>query len=114
MTPNCPQRTDSNVPPQSLLLMNSQVTLAHSTRFAERLLQDHPDSLTDQVDHGWALTIGGAPSDDVRAAAIAYVQQQQIDLRKENSELDDQAVELQSLALYCHALFSSSSFIYVE
>ncbi|WP_166820469.1 PSD1 and planctomycete cytochrome C domain-containing protein [Thalassoroseus pseudoceratinae] len=114
MTPNCEQRSDSNVAPQSLWFMNSQFVIDSSKHFAARLQSESPDDLKTQVINGWRLTFGSVPNGDDVEQAVAFVTLQQETFRDGSDQDSDDQAALEALASYCQALFSSSKFLYVE
>ena len=114
MTPNCDQRADSNVAPQSLWFMNSQFMVDSAKNFAMRLKTETPGDLKDQVAQGWELAFGSKPSENDVQQAIEFVTRQQQAFRESGEKPTEEQAHLQALASYCHALISSSKFLYVE
>ena len=114
MTPNCEQRADSNVAPQSLWFMNSQFVIDAANDFAARLQTESPGDLKAQVAKGWQLAFGSTPSETDVAAASEFVTLQQKTYRESTDNVSAEQAARQALASYCQALFSSSKFLYVD
>ncbi|MCA9067864.1 MAG: DUF1553 domain-containing protein, partial [Planctomycetaceae bacterium] len=114
MSPNCDQRADSNVAPQSLWFMNSQFVVDSSKDFATLLKAEAPGDLKAQVTQGWHLAFGSQPSENDVQQAIAFVTLQQKAFREAMEKATAEQANHQALASYCQALLSSSKFLYVE
>jgi hypothetical protein len=57
LTPNCVQRSVSNVAPQALLLMNSQFVIDHAERFADDLLRES-QTTPERLSQAWLRSFG--------------------------------------------------------
>lgn len=136
LAPNCEKRSASTVTPQSLFLMNNQVTLQLAERFAKRLIHEiGEEDVQQQVKRATELAFGIALSNEDIPAALQFVRAQReyfVSLRvaedaapKKESEKSKSASEAteslpvltpheQALALFCQALISSNQFLYVE
>ena len=113
MTPNCANRSTSNVAPQSLLMMNSDFALQYSRKFADRLIDSNKE-LAPQVSAGWQLAFGHAASSEEIAASVGFVNRQIEVIRATDSKAKPAEIHRKALATFCQALLSSNRFIYVE
>jgi hypothetical protein len=115
--PNCERRTSSTVPPQSLLMMNHEIVLAQSQRFAQRVAAEVGDDIAAQVRRAWQLAYGQPPSKADMSAALAVIEGQRqyfeplYAAAKEKPALNPSQ---QALAVFCQALLSSNRFLYVD
>ena len=104
MTPNCAQRSVSNVAPQPLMMMNSDFVLERAQRLAERVRNDVGSETEKQVQHAWMLVFNGPPTVEEIESAKTYLEQQA-------NTLDDQGDPLSTL---CHALISTNRLLYID
>ncbi|GAB4161336.1 MAG: PSD1 and planctomycete cytochrome C domain-containing protein [Planctomycetaceae bacterium] len=114
MEPNCEKRNSSTVTPQSLMLMNDETVLARSKDFAKRLTKEKNGKLPDMISHAWLLTFGRPVSAEQREAALNFLKMQQQEIAKSNPKLSKTQTREMALASFCHALFSSNGFLYVD
>ncbi len=120
MSPNCAVRTFTTVAPQSLMLMNDSFVVSTATHLAERLRREHAGNARAQVERGWRLLFGEAPSDTEMRDALLFLAEQSETLRaraaanppKKDAPAPDP--QLQALASLCQALLSTNRFLYVE
>jgi hypothetical protein len=117
LNPNCEQRSQSTVAPQSLLLMNSEFVLAQSRALAERIFAECTCDCSDErVRLAWRLALGREASDEQVAAAVEMMTAQEQEFSR--ADLADKALAAnpakQALASLCQALFSSNAFLYVD
>ncbi|MBC8356029.1 MAG: DUF1553 domain-containing protein [Planctomycetes bacterium] len=114
MTPNCERRNASNVAPQSLLFMNSDLVVKYSEHFAARVNREVGADLADQVKLAWQLAFSTLPSDRELARAVDYIQQQQQLFEESTTKPKESTAESLALSSFCQALLSSNRFLYVE
>jgi len=122
MSPNCERRTSSTVAPQALLMMNNDLVVRLSERFAQRVLAEAGEDSAAQVRHAWLLAFGRTADDASVVNAVAFLEAQ----RQNFAPAADAAAKSdaakppaltpgqQALALLCQALMSSNQFLYVE
>lgn len=128
MAPNCEKRTSSTVAPQALLMMNNDLVIRLSERFAQRVQTDAGDDPAAQVRLAWRLAFGRDANEAMTAEAVAFLEKQ----RQNFTPVETPAVtpaaappakpanpptltpNQQALALLCQALMSSNQFLYVE
>ncbi len=111
VSPNCTDRSTSNVGPQSLMLMNSQFMIEQATAMAKRLQAEFPDDLKSQVRRGWTLAYGRPPAAAALDGAVQYVEES-TKLQAENAKAADASTR--ALASYCQALLGSNRFLHIE
>lgn len=92
------KRNVSNVPAQSLVLMNSPFVSERAKAFAERLMRD-AGSAEERIDLAYRLAFGREPTSDERAA-----------LREIVAERDD----AEQWTVVCHALVNVKEFVFVR
>jgi hypothetical protein len=103
VAPNCERRVHSTSASQSLLMLNNPFVSQQAEVFAARLRTMSPDA-EQQLQLGWRLVYGRVPTEqDLQNAR---------DFLKDASA--DPAGADAALGLWCHALFCSSGFLYVE
>ncbi|MGV3607837.1 MAG: PSD1 and planctomycete cytochrome C domain-containing protein [Planctomycetaceae bacterium] len=128
LSPNCDRRNSSTVAPQSLLMMNNRMTIEFSEKFAARVLKESGDDIAAEAKRAWWLAFGREPSEAQVSKAAALIQAQRAYFEEQAAKaaaatpmpmpmpgtpapLDPKT---QALAVYCQALLSSNSFLYVD
>jgi mono/diheme cytochrome c family protein len=120
LSPNCDRRSVSTVAPQALLMMNNRQTVLMAEHFARRLVKEHPNDPTGQAGLGWLLAFGGTPSSEQLQQAVDLITTRRAAIEEANQATSEEAKpsaldgEVESVALYCQALFSSNRFLYVD
>jgi hypothetical protein len=115
--PNCERRTSSTVPPQSLLMMNHDIVLQQSQRFAQRVAAETGDDVAARIRRAWQLAYGQPASEADVSVALGLIEaeRQHFELlyaaAKEKPALTPPQ---QALAVFCQALLSSNRFLYVD
>ena len=104
MTPNCEKRAASTAAPQSLFMMNNPFVIQQSEVLANRIRESAGTDLSAQVTLAWRLVFGRLPSESDVQAGVEFL------------TVPDATAETSSdaLNLFCHALFSSNGFLYVD
>jgi cytochrome c553 len=92
---SCPRRERSTVAPQALALMNSEFTVAQAEQFANRIKKKAGDSPEAQVETGWKIGFGRAPTSEERQIAFDYLSRN-------------------SLPRLCLLFFNMNEFVYVD
>ncbi len=72
LAPNCDKRSASTVTPQALLMMNNQVCVRISERFASRLLREVGDDVRLQARRAVELALGVQPNESQLESAVAF------------------------------------------
>ena len=94
-----PERTPTTTPTQALLLINGDYTLARAKRFAVSL-EKHGDAAA-QIRQAILIVWGREPTADELSAAVEFV------------TVDDK-VDRRRLVDFCHVLFNSNEFLYID
>lgn len=104
MTPNCEKRAASTAAPQSLLMMNNPFVIQQAELLANRVREKAGTDLAAQVRLAWRLVFSLKPADSAVQAGVEFL------------TVPGETPEAQSAALnhFCHALFSSNGFLYVD
>jgi hypothetical protein len=95
------RRTESNVPAQSLILMNDPFVAAESKRWAERHLAGGGGSLSDRLGAIYLEAFGRLPTVEEVGQCSEFLEAQQGDAGQAWADL-------------CHVLFNVKEFIYVN
>ena len=114
VSPNCTQRSFSNVAPQALLLMNSQFILNYARQFADRVAREASQDLASQLERAWELAYGNVPTKENSKLLEAYVLNQEAVFRKQDPKLDQEKARQQALTSACQAILSANAFIYID
>lgn len=114
VSPNCTQRSFSNVAPQALLLLNSQFILNYARQFADRVSREAGQDLASQLQRAWELAYGTAPTEENSKLLQAYVLNQEAVFQKQDPKIDKAKARQQALASACQAILSANPFIYIE
>jgi hypothetical protein len=122
---SCPQRPRSTTAPQSLLLLNSELSLDVARRLAGRVLQQAPHSTAEQISWAMRWALGRPASNQESEIMTKFLSEQSALLRSENRPRALLATPLPSPADYdptpaaaltdlCLALLNSSEFLYID
>ncbi|MEM7261403.1 MAG: PSD1 and planctomycete cytochrome C domain-containing protein [Planctomycetota bacterium] len=93
---SCAVRFTTNVPTQTLTMLNGAMVHTEAGEFADRLLREVSGGTSKRVARGLALALGRAPSEDEVAAHVAFVQR----LRAKHGVDQREALRLFALAVY--------------
>jgi hypothetical protein len=114
MSPNCDRRSFSTVTPQSLLMMNSDFSVEHSNKLAQRVIDDVGEDVPLQVALAWQLVFANAPSEEEISEASDFVYSQRTLVAEADQKLKAEETAGEALGVFCQALLSSSRFLYVD
>lgn len=117
LSPNCELRPVSTVAPQSLLMMNNELVLKESARFADRIHATEGDDSSAQVMKAWSTAFGRPATSEQLAQALAFLAEQtkQIAARIPADQVaKEPPAAQQALASFCQALFCSNLFLYFD
>jgi hypothetical protein len=110
-----PRRNTTTTAPQALYLINGVWAMARAEAFAARLerMQPASTSYADRVVLAFRLAFGRSPEPDETADAIAFLSQQ---ARSTGAapHRTDVAADHTALVDFCHVLFNSNEFLYVD
>jgi hypothetical protein len=104
-------RSVSNVPAQALALMNDPFVASEAARFAERMLDEVPNSDETRIEKMYEIALTRRPNDSELQAAKSFLSQQVAEYTKTNSESSPVAHAWGDLA---HVLFNCKEFIFIE
>ena len=102
MSPNCVDRTESNVVTQVLHMMNNKLIRQLSDAFAKRVAYERSDGINEQLLHAFRLALGRDAD-----------QQEMLLIHRELEPLINKS-ELGALQAFCHALFNTAEFLYLD
>lgn len=117
LTPNCERRSVSTVAPQSLLMMNNELVIRESSRFAESISASVGGDLSSQISKAWWIAFGRAPTDQQLSAGIEFVSLQTDQIAKRippDQAAKEPPASQQAMANFCQALYSANLFLYVD
>jgi mono/diheme cytochrome c family protein len=110
-----PRRNTTTTAPQALFLVNGEWALARAEAFAGRLEHEQPasSSYEDRVVLAFRLAFGRSPGPDEALEAIAFLHQQ---ARSTGAapHRSDVTADHAALIDFCHVLFNSNEFLYVD
>ncbi len=110
---NCPQRSRSAVPLQSLSMLNGAFLWEQSERFAERLQRGAQESREQLIVAAFEAVFARPPSAEEQAWSGALLDKQ-IALYRESASPDAMiSPERKALVHFCHTLLNTSEFLYV-
>ncbi|QDT52904.1 Planctomycete cytochrome C [Caulifigura coniformis] len=117
MAPNCEVRRASTVPPQSLLLMNSDFVIDVSKALASRVAGKSPDDAAGQVSYVWSLVYSRPPQAVEAATALTFLAEQAEHFRQQPAKKGEaiaETPEAEAMTSLCQMLLSSNEFLYVD
>ncbi|HVJ85299.1 MAG TPA: PSD1 and planctomycete cytochrome C domain-containing protein [Caulifigura sp.] len=117
MSPNCELRRASTVPPQSLMLMNSDFVIDVAKSLATRVTSAVPDDAAGQVSAVWNLVYARPPAADEAVTALSFLVQQAEHFRKHPAKKGQalaESPEAEAMTSLCQMLLSSNEFLYVD
>jgi hypothetical protein len=118
MTPNCEQRAQSTVAPQSLLLMNNGFIVDQALAMAGRIRSEAGDDPAAQFDRAWVLIFSRKPDSTERQQGVDYLREQlqQFTAHPPPALPKQSPVDPATLALatLCQALTGSVGFLYAD
>jgi hypothetical protein len=100
-TASCPQRPQSTIAPQALMLLNSEFSLNAARDLADYVRTQAGDDRDAQIALAYRRALGHAPTTSQLARAQKFV-------------TDDQRATPDPLTLLCLAVFNSNEFVYVD
>jgi hypothetical protein len=99
-------RSETNIAPQALFMMNSKFVAERSRSVAEQLLQTESTD-GESVNRAWWTILGRGPESAERDAGLNYVSHFP-------AKSGDDAARMLAWSSLCRALISSSDFIYIH
>jgi len=114
MQPNCTERVWTTVSSQSLMMMNSDLVVSQSERFATRLRARAGEDTAAQVRLAWQLAFVAEATDEETSEAVAFLDDQEKLFADAAAKDDKPKAAQRALAVFCQALLSSNRFLYVD
>lgn len=114
MIPNCVERPNSLVAGQALHLWNDGQVRQLATAFAARLRSETNGDLDVAIERAFQLALSRTPRSEERVAATETVQKLTSAWQAALSEKDRDQAPLKALASFCHTLFNSAAFTFVD
>jgi hypothetical protein len=105
------RRAQSNVPAQSLILMNDPFVLEQAKSWAEHLMTLNV-SVEAKLTHMYESAFGRMPTNGERESARQFLQDQQS--AHAQIEADSEKAQISAWADLCHILFNVKEFIYIH
>ena len=100
------QRSNTTTPIQALLLFNGDYTIGRAMKLADRIRKLERDTPEEALTDAFLLTWGRKPTENELARAISYV--------TPAPEEDSSMMDNEKLVDFCHVLFNSNEFFYVN
>lgn len=107
---SCATRTPSTTALQSLLLLNSKLTLEVSQQLASRCSKQHPESPEVQIREIFQRLLSRNPSSQDELTCLEFLSKQADLVKHQGSE----EPKLDALTDLCRAMFNSNEFLYVD
>ena len=104
------KRNTTNVPAQSLTMLNDSLVVRQATVWAGNLVALHGLDVDEKIDHIYLTALSRLPTEEERANAIAFIRQQASGYGLSEEEAFD---DLRSWAAYCHVVLNLKEFIYL-
>jgi hypothetical protein len=122
---SCARRSTTTTAPQALSLLNDRIFLLAAQAFAGRVLKEAGQDAGSQVALAYNLAYSREPSKDERELAFAFLKRQaaivraRLEVGKPVALLRDlgpdiDATRASALADFCHVLFNSNEFVYLN
>jgi hypothetical protein len=111
MSPDCLARTQSNVAPQALHLLNNATVYRLAEDFAKRLEKEAGSDDRRQVEEAYWIALSRAPSEEEKRVATQDLLKLQQAAVKEGRR--EQAAH-EALTAFCHTLLNSAAFLYID
>jgi hypothetical protein len=120
MDPNCEVRASSTVAPQALFLMNDDFVVRTAKALAERVREEAPGEMREQVRRLWQLVFGAEPTALEAERFLVGLSEQTEQIRARVLKMpvvkDSAPTEpgLEAMSSLCQVLLSSNRFLYIE
>jgi hypothetical protein len=114
---SCARRSQSTTAPQALVLLNNDDVLRNARSWSCRLVGAHPSDDRLLVDEACRSAWGRHANETEINLCLTFLRQQ-TDLRRDAVNTRElaagTAVRAQAVAAFCHALFNTNEFLYVD
>jgi hypothetical protein len=109
---SCPRRAVTITAPQSLAMLNSELTLELANDWAERLVAGHADSERDLIEAAIQSAFCRVATEKETELASKFLADETRLATKREGHKDDPRTE--AVAAFCHALFNTNEFISID
>jgi len=106
-------RDTTNVPAQSLFLMNHPLVIEQAQSLAERLVAETADD-QHRIEQAYFRCLSRAPQADERERLLSYLAAADQRWRKEKPDADPDTRQIEVWTNVCQAMFASAEFRYVD
>jgi len=114
MGPNCIQRSQSLVAPQSLHMMNNKLVHQLAGHFATQVLVDKQNSPTQLVVRVYQRAFSRSPNEDEQRVGETAIKELTQHWRSAHPDQSQDVTLHNALTTFCHTIFNLAEFIYVE
>lgn len=108
---NCPKRSVSTIPLQSLSLLNSEFARRRATELADRLAREAGDDSGARLDRAFRLAAGRPPDDAERAAGLRFLDTQPTHYAEGRAKAE---ATRSAWVDFCQMLLASNSVLYID
>ena len=112
MVNSCTRRNATTIAPQALTLFNGDFAWGESRRFAERLIKESGDANA-RIEEAYRLALVRRPTSEERTQASAFLDKKR-KLHTQEGMTDPKKAEQAAWADFCHVLFNTNEFVYVD
>ena len=113
MNPNCVQRSNSNVVPQALHLLNNKMVYDLAVAFAERVRAEAGTNRQQQLERAFLLALGRPPSQEELELSLRSMEELVREWQQEQPDRKEEAPQ-RALENVCHAVMNLAAFIYID
>ena len=111
LSPACLTRTQSNVAPQALHLLNNATIYELSEDFANRLENEAGSDVRRQVEQAYWIALSRAPAvEEMRVASDDLLKLKQAAAK----DVKGSDAEHKALTAFCHTILNSAAFLYID
>ena len=126
MHESCARRQETTIAPQALSLLNSELVLGLAEQFAAKVIKDHPRfDIEECIVQTYQEALGRTPDQDEIAAAEEFIATQRAVIGQHRAgghpSLYPASIPpvydptlIGGLVDFCHALFNSNEFLYID
>jgi hypothetical protein len=115
---SCPRRAVTVTAPQSLAMLNSELTLQLAHSWAERLVAEHGDSPHELIQTAYRAAFSRqATAKEIKLSEKFLADESKLESTESRGESRSHGpgtVGVDAVAAFCHALFNSNEFITVD
>ena len=113
LSPNCIRRNEATVAPQALHLMNDSMIRRLAASFAARVKREAGVDRARQVERVYWIALSRPPTGEERKIGLLKLAQLSAAWDRKPPPSNENT-EARALATFCHTIFNSAAFIYVD